>query len=152
MTTIPLDSHSPNKLDISKRDHGSNVSVSHAIWVGDGQHSSNKCSAFAIWSLNLQSSSRLASLPLRWVPARTSSLSQAARSSVRTRNSKGTSLSDQVRLLLLELSSLQTAQAHPSSTSSGTVVHPKATIFAVAGPIVIGSNCIIEEGAVIVNR
>ena len=34
----------------------------------------------------------------------------------------------------------------------GTVVHPKATIFAVAGPIVIGSNCIIEEGAVIVNR
>ncbi|KAL7414701.1 trimeric LpxA-like protein [Mrakia frigida] len=35
---------------------------------------------------------------------------------------------------------------------SGTVVHPKATIFAVAGPIVIGSNCIIEEGAVIVNR
>jgi dynactin-6 len=28
---------------------------------------------------------------------------------------------------------------------SGTIVHPKATIFAIAGPIVIGVNCIIEE-------
>ena len=28
----------------------------------------------------------------------------------------------------------------------GTIVHPKATIFAIAGPIVIGSGCIIEEG------
>ena len=36
--------------------------------------------------------------------------------------------------------------------SLGTVVHPKATIFAIAGPIVIGSGCIIEEGAIIVNR
>ncbi|KAF9469368.1 trimeric LpxA-like protein [Collybia nuda] len=35
---------------------------------------------------------------------------------------------------------------------SGTIVHPKATIFAIAGPIVIGSGCIIEEGAIIVNR
>lgn len=35
---------------------------------------------------------------------------------------------------------------------SGTIVHPKATIFAVAGPIVIGSGCIIEESAIIVNR
>ncbi|KAG8925173.1 hypothetical protein FRC03_009014 [Tulasnella sp. 419] len=35
---------------------------------------------------------------------------------------------------------------------SGTVVHPKATIFAVAGPIVIGANCIIEEAVIIVNR
>lgn len=34
----------------------------------------------------------------------------------------------------------------------GTIVHPKATIFAIAGPIVIGSGCIIEEGAIIVNR
>jgi len=34
----------------------------------------------------------------------------------------------------------------------GTIVHPKATIFAIAGPIVIGMGCIIEEGAVIVNR
>lgn len=36
--------------------------------------------------------------------------------------------------------------------SSGTIVHPKATIFAIAGPIVIGANCIIEEAAIIVNR
>ncbi|KAI0001762.1 trimeric LpxA-like protein [Russula vinacea] len=35
---------------------------------------------------------------------------------------------------------------------SGTIVHPKATIFAIAGPIVIGANCIIEESAIIVNR
>ncbi|KAJ3488326.1 hypothetical protein NLI96_g2917 [Meripilus lineatus] len=35
---------------------------------------------------------------------------------------------------------------------AGTVVHPKATLFAVSGPIVIGSGCIIEEGAVFVNR
>jgi hypothetical protein len=34
----------------------------------------------------------------------------------------------------------------------GTIVHPKATIFAIAGPIVIGVGCIIEEGAIIVNR
>ena len=36
--------------------------------------------------------------------------------------------------------------------NAGTVVHPKATIFAIAGPIVIGQGCIIEEGAIIVNR
>jgi dynactin 6 len=35
---------------------------------------------------------------------------------------------------------------------TGTIVHPKATIFAIAGPIVIGTGCIIEEGAIIVNR
>jgi len=35
---------------------------------------------------------------------------------------------------------------------AGTIVHPKATIFAIAGPIVIGTGCIIEEGAIIVNR
>ncbi|KZP33952.1 trimeric LpxA-like protein [Athelia psychrophila] len=35
---------------------------------------------------------------------------------------------------------------------SGTIVHPKATIFAIAGAIVIGSGCIIEEGVIIVNR
>ncbi|KAF9014101.1 trimeric LpxA-like protein [Cyathus striatus] len=29
---------------------------------------------------------------------------------------------------------------------AGTIVHPKATIFAIAGPIVIGTGCIIEEG------
>ena len=35
---------------------------------------------------------------------------------------------------------------------TGTIVHPKATIFAIAGPIVIGTGCIVEEGAIIVNR
>ena len=35
---------------------------------------------------------------------------------------------------------------------TGTIVHPKATIFAIAGPIVIGSNNIVEEGAILVNR
>ncbi|TEB39646.1 trimeric LpxA-like protein [Coprinellus micaceus] len=35
---------------------------------------------------------------------------------------------------------------------AGTIVHPKATIFAIAGPIVIGSGCIIEEATIIVNR
>ncbi|PPQ87980.1 hypothetical protein CVT25_001059 [Psilocybe cyanescens] len=38
------------------------------------------------------------------------------------------------------------------SGSEGTIVHPKATIFAIAGPIVIGMGCIIEEGAILVNR
>ncbi|KAF9241655.1 trimeric LpxA-like protein [Melanogaster broomeanus] len=33
-----------------------------------------------------------------------------------------------------------------------SVVHPKATIFALVGPIVIGSGCIIEEAVIIVNR
>ncbi|EOR01688.1 hypothetical protein E3P92_00760 [Wallemia ichthyophaga] len=36
--------------------------------------------------------------------------------------------------------------------SSGTVIHPKCTILAVPGAIVIGENCIIEESAIIVNR
>jgi dynactin 6 len=35
---------------------------------------------------------------------------------------------------------------------TGTVVHPKATIFAITGPIVIGANCIIEEAVIIINR
>ncbi|KAF9019007.1 trimeric LpxA-like protein, partial [Hymenopellis radicata] len=35
---------------------------------------------------------------------------------------------------------------------AGSVVHPKATIFALAAPIVIGTGCIVEEGAIIVNR
>lgn len=38
------------------------------------------------------------------------------------------------------------------SVGSGTVIHPKATILALQAPISIGSNCIIEETAVIVNR
>ncbi|TIC16264.1 hypothetical protein E3Q15_01153 [Wallemia mellicola] len=36
--------------------------------------------------------------------------------------------------------------------SDGTVVHPKCTILAVPGPIIIGENCIVEESAIIVNR
>ncbi|KAL0952508.1 hypothetical protein HGRIS_006771 [Hohenbuehelia grisea] len=35
---------------------------------------------------------------------------------------------------------------------SGTIVHPKATIFAIGGPIVIGTGCIVEESVIIVNR
>lgn len=35
---------------------------------------------------------------------------------------------------------------------TGSVVHPKATILAEAGPIVIGDNCIIEEYATIAHR
>ena len=34
----------------------------------------------------------------------------------------------------------------------GTIIHPKVTIFAIAGPIFIGNGCIIEEGAIIINR
>ncbi|KAG9009776.1 hypothetical protein FRB94_011469 [Tulasnella sp. JGI-2019a] len=35
---------------------------------------------------------------------------------------------------------------------AGTIIHPKATIFAIAGPIVIGAGNIIEESVIIVNR
>ena len=35
---------------------------------------------------------------------------------------------------------------------AGTVVHPKAKISALRGPIVIGENCIVEELAAIVNK
>ncbi|EST04940.1 Bacterial transferase hexapeptide repeat [Kalmanozyma brasiliensis GHG001] len=38
------------------------------------------------------------------------------------------------------------------SVGSGSVIHPKATVLALQGPITIGSDCIIEETAVIVNR
>ncbi|KAK8869898.1 hypothetical protein IAR55_000466 [Kwoniella newhampshirensis] len=34
----------------------------------------------------------------------------------------------------------------------GVVVHPKVTILALGGPIVIGAECIVEELVVIVNR
>jgi dynactin 6 len=44
------------------------------------------------------------------------------------------------------------ASLHSWLYRTGTIVHPKATIFAIAGPIVIGANCIIEEAAIIVNR
>ena len=37
------------------------------------------------------------------------------------------------------------------SIGARTVVHPKATIIAEAGPIIIGENNLIEEQAVIVN-
>ncbi|PAV15135.1 trimeric [Pyrrhoderma noxium] len=33
-----------------------------------------------------------------------------------------------------------------------TIIHPKASIFAISGPILIGSSTIIEEGAILVNR
>ncbi|OCF55292.1 hypothetical protein L486_07405 [Kwoniella mangroviensis CBS 10435] len=36
--------------------------------------------------------------------------------------------------------------------SEGCVVHPKATILALGGAIVIEKNCVIEEGTIIVNR
>lgn len=32
------------------------------------------------------------------------------------------------------------------------MLHPKCTILGVPGPIIIGENCIIEEGVVLVNR
>ncbi|KAG8751332.1 hypothetical protein FRC14_007985 [Serendipita sp. 396] len=35
---------------------------------------------------------------------------------------------------------------------AGSVVHPKAAIFALGGPIVVGMNCILEEGTILVNR
>ncbi|KAN0065170.1 hypothetical protein ACQY0O_001667 [Thecaphora frezii] len=38
------------------------------------------------------------------------------------------------------------------SIGSGTVIHPRATVYALHGPISIGSDCIIEETATIVNR
>ena len=37
------------------------------------------------------------------------------------------------------------------SIGARTVVHPKATIVAEAGPIIIGENNLIEEQAVIIN-
>lgn len=39
-----------------------------------------------------------------------------------------------------------------ASHITGTIIHPKATIFAIAGPIIIGAGCIIEEAVIIVNR
>ena len=62
-------------------------------------------------------------------------------------SSKATLPSAQVLLLKI----LERACIH-GWYRTGTIVHPKATIFAIAGPIVIGANCIIEEAAIIVNR
>lgn len=39
----------------------------------------------------------------------------------------------------------------PIVISKGTVVHPKASILALTGPIEIGSDCIIEEQVTIIN-
>ncbi|WVW83230.1 hypothetical protein I302_105249 [Kwoniella bestiolae CBS 10118] len=36
--------------------------------------------------------------------------------------------------------------------SEGCVIHPKSTILALGGAIVMGKNCVVEEGAIIVNR
>ncbi|KAK4686613.1 dynactin 6, partial [Tremellales sp. Uapishka_1] len=38
------------------------------------------------------------------------------------------------------------------TVGAGTVIHPKATILAIGGPIVMGSDCVVEEMAIIVNR
>ncbi|ORX39773.1 trimeric LpxA-like protein [Kockovaella imperatae] len=38
------------------------------------------------------------------------------------------------------------------TVGAGSIIHPKASILAVGGPIVIGEGCLIEETAVIVNR
>ncbi|EIW69615.1 hypothetical protein TREMEDRAFT_30451, partial [Tremella mesenterica DSM 1558] len=35
---------------------------------------------------------------------------------------------------------------------AGTVIHPKASIYGLGGGVVIGEDCIVEEGVVIVNR
>ena len=35
---------------------------------------------------------------------------------------------------------------------AGVVVHPKAAIYGLGGGIVLGEDCIVEEGATIVNR
>ena len=64
---------------------------------------------------------------------------------VKTSSSKATLLSAQVIPSLCESTQL-------NDYSTGTIVHPKATIFAISGPIVIGTNCIIEEAAIIVNK
>jgi hypothetical protein len=38
------------------------------------------------------------------------------------------------------------------TVGSGCIVHPKAAILALGGPIVMGADCVVEETAVIVNR
>lgn len=38
------------------------------------------------------------------------------------------------------------------SIGAGCVLHPRCTIFAYAGPIILGECCIVEETAIIVNR
>jgi len=50
------------------------------------------------------------------------------------------------------ISSLILSRLTSSPHFAGTVIHPRATILALQGPIVIGKNCIVEELAVILNR
>lgn len=38
------------------------------------------------------------------------------------------------------------------TVGSMTVIHPKATIIAEAGPVLIGENNIVEEQALIIHR
>lgn len=60
--------------------------------------------------------------------------------------SKETSLLEQVRLKSCGFVIVS------DSLNEGTVIHPKANIIGIVGPIVIGSNCILEEGVTFVNR
>ncbi|ADV20596.1 dynactin 6 [Cryptococcus gattii Ru294] len=40
----------------------------------------------------------------------------------------------------------------PITIGPNVIIHPRATIYAAAGPIVLGERCIVEEGCIIVNR
>lgn len=40
----------------------------------------------------------------------------------------------------------------PITIGPNVIIHPRATIYAVAGPIMLGEGCIVEEGCIIVNR
>ncbi|AAW41739.2 conserved hypothetical protein [Cryptococcus deneoformans JEC21] len=40
----------------------------------------------------------------------------------------------------------------PISVGPNVIIHPRATIYAAAGPIMLGEGCIVEEGCIIVNR
>lgn len=42
--------------------------------------------------------------------------------------------------------------ADQGNRRAGTVLHPRCTVLAMSGPIILGSNCIVEENVVIVNR
>ena len=44
------------------------------------------------------------------------------------------------------------APADPARSSKGCILHPRCTLAALAGPIVIGDCCIVEETASIINR
>lgn len=41
---------------------------------------------------------------------------------------------------------------HICSSGDGTVIHPRVTIIAETGPIVIGKNNLIEEAVTIINK